>query len=201
MQLETAGRGFSFFRKGYLDMRFDVTQGRTAFQLVNSMDEKQLADIIYQLGEEPRARGIAREIVRERPIETTVDLAAVVSRAVGRSRKSAIHPATRTFQALRMAVNRELENLREGLEQALGVLGPGGRLVAISYHSLEDRQVKSILRREGSRCICPPGLPECVCGHRPTVRLVNRRVIRPSPDEVRSNPRSRSARMRVAERV
>lgn len=201
MQVEAASRGFSFSREGRLDMRFDPAGPRTAFDLVNGLAERELADIIYQLGEEPRSRGIARSIVQARPIETTVELADAVGRAIGRSRSKNVHPATRTFQALRMAVNGELDNIREGLEQAIGVLRSGGRLVAIGYHSLEDGLVKRVLRREASDCVCPPGLPECVCDHRAAIRLISRRVIRPTREEVRANPRSRSARMRVAERL
>ena len=201
LQLEHAERGFSFSKEARLDMRFDRNQQLTAHQVVNEYTERQLADIISRFGEEPHARRLARAVVAARPIQTTTELADVIARAVGRRVRRAVHPATRTFQALRIAVNRELDNLLAGLEQAVGVLGPGGRLVAISYHSLEDRQVKRTLQREASSCICPPRTPECVCGHEATIRIVNKRVIRPSAEEVQSNPRSRSARMRVAERV
>lgn len=199
LQLETAERGFSFSRSGRLDMRFNPAQEQTAYRLVNGGTEKQVADIIRQFGEEPRAHRIARAIVRARPIESTVDLAEVVARAAGRPRSRRIHPATRTFQALRIAVNRDLDNLRSGLEQAVSVLGTGGRMVLISYHSLEDRLVKSFIRRESSSCICAPGTPECVCGHEASVRAITRRVVKPSSTEVHANPRSRSARLRVAE--
>ena len=200
-QLETAERGFSFSRAGRLDMRFDVAQELTAHQIVNRYREQELADVIHRFGEERAARRIARAIVGARPIESTTDLAETVARAVSRSRRRGIHPATRTFQALRIAVNHELENVEAGLAQAIRVLGRGGRLVAISYHSLEDRLVKSFLHRESSACICPPGTPECICGHEPSVKLIRRRVIKPSSGEIASNPRSRSARMRVAERL
>ena len=136
-----------------------------------------------------------------RPIETTVELADVIRLAAGRPGRPGIHPATRTFQALRIAVNQELDNLQVGLEQAIEALGPRGRLVVISYHSLEDRLVKRLFQKEKSDCICPPGTPQCICGHRATIRLISRRVIRPTAEEVRANPRSRSARMRVAERL
>ena len=201
LHLETPERGFSFSRTGRLDMRFDTTQELTAHHMVNRRTEKELADVIFQFGEEPRSRRLARAIVQARPIETTIELANLIARTVGRSAKSRIHPATRTFQALRIAVNRELDNLRDGLEQAIAVLGSGGRLAAISYHSLEDRVVKEILRREEASCICPPRTPKCICGHEATVSVITRRVLRPSPQEVRINPRSRSARMRVAERL
>jgi 16S rRNA (cytosine1402-N4)-methyltransferase len=199
LQLETAERGFSFSRAGRLDMRFDPAQERNASRLVNGGTEKQVVDIIRRFGEEPRARRIAAAIVRARPIETTVDLAGVVARALGRPRGRRTHPATRTFQALRIAVNHEMDNLGAGLEQAVSALGSGGRMVVISYHSLEDRLVKGFIRRESSSCICAPGTPECVCGHQASVRAITRRVVKPSPSEVRANPRSRSARLRVAE--
>ena len=201
LQTDTRERGFSFRRDARLDMRFDPTRGITACQIVNDYDERQLADIIWRLGQEPGARRVARQIVRSRPIETTARLAEVVARALGRTGRTRIHPATRTFQAIRMAVNDELGNLRRGLEQAIDLLGAAGRLVVLSYHSLEDRLVKTTLRREASQCICAPAAPECVCGHVASLRLVNRRVTKPTLDEVRANPRSRSARMRVAERI
>ena len=201
LQVDTGGRGFSFRQEAHLDMRFDPTQKVTAHQVVNEYPEHSLADIIFRLGEEPRARRVARAIVRYRPVETTTQLADVVARATGRPAGGRIHPATRTFQAIRMAVNSELDNLGRGLEGAISVLGTGGRLAVISYHSLEDRLVKTALRTEASDCVCPPGMPQCRCGHIARVRLVSRRIIRPAPAEVRANPRSRSARMRVAERL
>ena len=154
-----------------------------------------------QFGEQPRAGAVAAAIVRARRIETTTQLAAVVARALNRPGRGRIHPATRTFQALRIAVNDELDNLRAGLAGAIEALGHGGRLVVISYHSLEDRIVKELLRREASECICPPSTPVCICGHAASLRLINRRVMTPSAEEVRSNPRARSAKMRIAERL
>ena len=201
MQLDTGERGFSFRREAQLDMRFDSRQRATAHEVVNRYSVESLSDVIARLGEEPRARRIAREIVANRPIRTTTQLAEVVRRATGRPARGRIHPATRTFQAIRMEVNREMDNLTRGLEGAIEVLNAGGRLAVISYHSLEDRLVKQKLRAESSDCICPPGLPQCVCGHKASLRLVNRRVIRPSIGEVEANPRARSARMRVAERI
>jgi 16S rRNA (cytosine1402-N4)-methyltransferase len=159
-----------------------------------------LSDIIRVHGEEPGARRLARAIVRARPIETTTQLAGIVAAAIGRPRGKT-HQATRVFQALRIAVNQELDRLRAGLNEALDVLAPGGRLAVVSYHSLEDRVVKEFMRRESASCVCPPDAPECVCGHTPTLVPVTRRVERPSPAETRANPRSRSARLRVAERI
>jgi 16S rRNA (cytosine1402-N4)-methyltransferase len=199
-QLAHPQRGFSFQMEGPLDMRFNQTQDLRAHDLVNKLPEKELADIIWRYGEERQARRIARAIVRARPIHTTVELAEVVARAVGRA-SGRIHPATRTFQALRIAVNQELENLEVALYQAVQVLGKGGRLVVISYHSLEDRVVKRFLWQEARDCICPPGSPVCQCGHRATLRVMSRGPMRPSPQEVERNPRARSARMRVAERL
>ena len=201
MQVDTGERGFSFRREGQLDMRFDSRQRTTAHEVVNRYSVESLSDLIARLGEEPMARRIAREIVANRPIRTTTHLAEVVRRATGGQTRRRIHPATRTFQAIRMAVNREMDNLTRGLEGAIDVLNAGGRLAVISYHSLEDRLVKEKLRTESSDCVCPPGLPQCVCGHKASLRLVNRRVIRPSAGEVQANPRARSARMRAAERI
>lgn len=200
LQLEWEDRGFSFQRESPLDMRFDPAQELTAADIVNTYDEKDLADIISTYGEEPRSRQIARQIVAHRPIRTTLELASVVARAAGGTR-GRIHPATRTFQALRIAVNQELANLRSALEQAVDVLGFGGRLVVISYHSLEDRIVKHLLRQESMGCICPPSAIRCVCGHTPRLNLVTRKAIVPTAAEVEANPRSRSAKLRVAERV
>ena len=201
VQVDVGGRGFSFRREARLDMRFDPTQTITAYEVVNEFPEDSLSEIISRLGEEPRARRLARAIVRSRPIETTTELAEVVARALGRGARGRTHPATRTFPAIRMAANEEPDNLKRGLEATMRILGAGGRLVVISYHSLEDRLVKSTLRREASRCICPPGTPVCMCGHTPSIKLINRRVIKPTAAEVRANPRGRSARMRVAERI
>ena len=156
-------------------------------------------DIAHQIEDEPAESGPGTNA--ENPIETTTELGRLVARATGRSLGGRTHPATRTFQAIRMAVNRELDNLGVGLERAIQVLGTAGRLVVISYHSLEDRLVKGTLRSEASDCICPPGTPACICGHTARVREVGRRVVKPTAEEVQSNPRCRSARMRVAERI
>lgn len=197
-QLGSESRGFSFRAESALDMRFSPEQAETAEGIVNSLTEAELVHLLQTYGEEPHSRRIARSIVRERPIRTTLQLARTVELAVG-GRKGRIHPATRTFQALRIAVNRELQHLQTALEQALGLLGAGGRLAVISYHSLEDRIVKRFMQREARDCICPVRTPVCVCGHKASLRIINRRVVTPSAEEVERNPRSRSARLRVAE--
>ncbi|PKB78575.1 MAG: 16S rRNA (cytosine(1402)-N(4))-methyltransferase [SAR202 cluster bacterium Io17-Chloro-G9] len=203
-QIEEPGYGFSFQGDEPLDMRYDPEQDLTAEEIVNSYPQDELAGIIYRYGEERRSRAIARAIVRNRPVNTTQQLAQVVAANMGpvrRSGRPGIHPATRTFQALRIAVNGELDHLETGLDEAIKILATQARLVVISYHSLEDRIVKSALGREAAECICPPGLPQCVCGHQPRIKNVNRRVIKPSSQETEDNPRSRSARMRVAQRL
>jgi 16S rRNA (cytosine1402-N4)-methyltransferase len=199
MQLEAAGRGFSFQLDGPLDMRFGPNRATAAADLVNTLSVEELTDILSRYGEEPRARRIARAIVAERPINTTRELAALVERTVGHRRR--LHPATRTFQALRMAVNEELLCLAEALPQALRLLMPGGRLAIISFHSLEDRLVKDFFRSEARDCLCPPEAPICTCDHRATLGIVTKRPIKPSAEEVATNPRSRSAKLRVAYRL
>jgi 16S rRNA (cytosine1402-N4)-methyltransferase len=181
-------------------MRFSPDQALSADDIVNRYDEADLAGVIWRYGEEPASRRIARVIVRERPINTTIQLAAAVSRAVARPRNR-IHPATKTFQALRIAVNDELGALEDALTQARDVLRPGGRLAVISFHSLEDRIVKQFFQRESKDCICPPERPACTCGHHASLRLITRRSVTAGPDEVAANPRSRSARLRVAEKL
>jgi 16S rRNA (cytosine1402-N4)-methyltransferase len=195
-QLESGKRGFSFQVDEPLDMRFNPV-GETAADLVNGLPEHELADLIYRYGEEPASRLIARIIIAQRPIHTTTQLARLVERAVGGRGK--IHPATRTFQALRIAVNRELESIQGVLPQAVSVLRPGGRIAVITFHSLEDRLVKQYLRRESGNCVCPPRAPACTCGHTASLRLVSAKAIAPGDEEVRANPRSRSAKLRVAE--
>lgn len=200
LQLEGERRGFSFLRAEPLDMRFDPEQELTADTVVNSYSAHELTTVLREYGEERRADRIVKAIVESRPIRDSLQLAEVVARAVGR-RRSALHPATRTFQAIRIEVNKELMNLERGLEQAIQLLRPGGRLVVISYHSLEDRIVKQLMQREAQDCICPPGTPVCTCGHVATLRVVTKKVVRPGSQEVKANPRSRSARLRVAERT
>jgi 16S rRNA (cytosine1402-N4)-methyltransferase len=199
LQLNGGGRGFSFQVDAPLDMRFSPTQKTTAADIVNNMPEVRLAHIIKTYGEENRSLHIARTIVRNRPVDTTRQLAALVESAIGRSGR--LHPATRTFQALRIAVNDELEHLEAALQQAVDLLGYDGRLVVISYHSLEDRIVKQFMQRESHGCICPPQTPVCICGHAPRLKLVNKKVVTPSPAETEHNPRSRSAKLRAARRI
>ncbi|MBL7064826.1 MAG: 16S rRNA (cytosine(1402)-N(4))-methyltransferase RsmH [Anaerolineae bacterium] len=208
LQLADSTRGFAFMADGPLDMRFDpTTDGPTAAALVNHLTLEELTALLYRYGEERQAGRIAEAIVAARPLHTTRELAAVVERVVGRFRRGRsarrrrrIHPATRTFQALRIAVNDELAALEAALPQAVEVLAPGGRLVVICFHSLEDRLVKRFMRQESRDCICPPEVPVCICGHRATLRLVTRKPVRPAADEITTNPRARSARLRVAER-
>lgn len=199
MQLSDAARGFSFQRDGPLDMRMDPARQRSAADLVNDLPVEELADLIWRYGEERYSRRIARAIVAARPLTTTGELARLVARAVGR--RGRIHPATRTFQALRIAVNDELGALETVLPQAVRVLGPGGRLAVIAFHSLEDRLVKTFFRQESRDCICPPEMPVCSCGHKASLRIVTRRPVVPSDIEKSRNPRSRSAKLRVAEKL
>ena len=201
LQLDDAERGFSFQQEGPLDMRFSPQQELTAAQIVNEYEQKELADILYRLGEETKSRVIAKRIVERRPLHTTTELAKVVQEAVGGRARRQSHPATRTFQALRIAVNQELLSLEAALPQAYGLLGDFGRLVVLAYHSLEDRIVKEFIRRESRDCVCPPRQPACTCDHKAGLKLVSRRAIKPSAEEVAANPRSRSARLRVAERL
>jgi 16S rRNA (cytosine1402-N4)-methyltransferase len=202
MQADQTARGFSFSKEGPLDMRFSQDQAVTAADIVNEYTEGDLADLLWQLGEEPQSRRIARQIVRRRPLSTTTELAKAVEEAVGgRARRQTTHPATRTFMALRIAVNQELLRLETALPQAYGLLGDLGRLVVLSYHSLEDRIVKRYLQDESRDCVCPPRQPVCTCGHRAGLRRIGRGAARPSEAEVRANPRSRSARLRAAERL
>jgi 16S rRNA (cytosine1402-N4)-methyltransferase len=200
LQLGEAERGFSFQEEGPLDMRFDPSQPRTAADIVNTFPREELANLIYRFGEERSSRKIADAIVANRPLKTTRELAALIESVLGRS-QSRIHPATRTFQALRIAVNRELAALNDFLPKALQSLEPGGRLAVIAFHSLEDRIVKQFFRRESADCLCPPGLPVCACDHQAQLREITRRPIRPGEEERAANPRSRSAKLRVAEKL
>jgi len=198
-QLADLARGFSFSSAG-LDMRFDSTQGQPASSLVNELDADELADLLYRYGEERASRRIARAMVAARPIESAQQLADVIAKAVG-GRRGRLHPATQTFQALRIAVNDELRVLETALPQCVGLLKPGGRLAIITFHSLEDRIVKNFYRTESRDCICPPEQPICICGHRARVKLLANKPVEPSSAEVADNPRARSARLRAVERL
>jgi len=200
MQLDTPERGFSFLVDAPLDMRFDPYAPFSAKDLINSYSEQDLAEIIYRYGEEKHARQIARKIVQNRPINTTLELANLIVGIAG-GQRSKLHPATRTFQAIRIAVNNELQALQNTLPQAIEVLESGGRLAVISFHSLEDRIVKQYFRQEGRDCICPPRTPICTCGHHATIREITRQPIRPQSSEIMKNPRSRSARLRVVQKI
>lgn len=202
-QLDQAERGFAFRFDGPLDMRFDNTTGISAADLVNTASAEELAGIFWRYGEERQSRRIARVIVDRREtavFETTGDLAAVIETAVGGRRGRAIHPATKSFQALRIAVNEELSALEDVLEAAVNLLTPGGRLAVISFHSLEDRIVKQFIARESASCICPPDVPVCICHHSPRLKRIGK-PIKPTAHEQAINTRSRSAIMRVAERL
>jgi 16S rRNA (cytosine1402-N4)-methyltransferase len=203
LQFDDPGRGFSLRKDGPLDMRMDRTRPTTAADLVNRLPEREIAALLRRFGEEPAARRIARAIVTERakaPFLSTARLAAVVGRAAA-ARRTRIDPATRTFQALRIAVNGELEGLDALLEEMVLRLRPGGRLAVISFHSLEDRIVKRTFHGLAHRCICPRDLPVCACERPDLVRLVGKRPIGPGPEELRDNPRSRSAHLRAVERL
>jgi 16S rRNA (cytosine1402-N4)-methyltransferase len=200
MQLDTPERGFSFLKDGPLDMRFGPSQAISAADLVNSWPEQELAGLIWEFGEDRNSRRIARAIVQGRPFATTLQLAKAIEKAIGRS-KERLHPATRTFQALRIAVNQELKAIADTLPLAVEALAPGGRLAVIAFHSLEDRLVKQFFRRESRDCICPPEQPVCTCGHRATIKEITRHPLVPEEGETLSNPRARSARLRVAEKL
>jgi len=205
-QLDTARRGFRFSDdegEAALDMRMDPTRGRSAADFLAQAPERELLRCFQEFGQLPGSRRLARRIAEEReraPIRTSADLLRIIREAgIGRGRRH--HPATLVFQALRIAVNDELEALREGLDAAIAVLRPGGRLVVIAYHSLEDRCVKHYLRAAARGCSCPPDFPQCICGGSVTLRVLTRRPVSPREAEIDANPRARSARMRAAERV
>lgn len=204
-QLDAPERGFSFRADAPLDMRMDPTQGETAAQLLERMDEREIAQALYEYGEERWAARIARFIVEERrrePLKTTMQLAQLVQRAIPKAAQPKdIHAATKVFQALRILVNDELGALKEALSQTISLLAPGARMAVISYHSLEDRIVKETFLRLAGRCACPPGLPVCACGARSVIRILTRKPVIPDTAEIARNPRSRSARLRVAEKL
>jgi len=200
LQLEDATRGFAFKHEGPLDMRFDPATPITAADLVNGGDPDELADILFKFGEEHAARRIVKAIIKARPINTTQQLAAVVAATVG-GKRGDIHLATRTFQALRIAVNGELESVEKALPMAVRLLAVGGRVAVISFHSLEDRLVKNFFHREARDCVCPPEQLVCVCGHKASVKEITRKPITPRESEVKNNPRSRSAKLRLVEKI
>jgi 16S rRNA (cytosine1402-N4)-methyltransferase len=208
MQFDTPERGFSFLADGPLDMRFDPSNPLTAAEIVNEWPEQELADLLFRNGEEPAARRIARAIVAARPVGGTRQLATVIERVQPRRRSpgsrtghSPHHPATQTFQALRITVNGELEAVEKILPLAVQALGSGGRLAIISFHSLEDRLVKDYFRQESKDCICPPRQPICTCGHKASIKEITRRPITPTQAEMNQNSRARSAKLRVAEKL
>lgn len=198
-QLDNAERGFSFQTEAPLDMRMDQSQSPSAAEVVNSMKESDLADVIYRNGQERYSRRIAAAIVRQRPISTTTELAQIVERAVGGRKGSKIHPATKTFQALRIYVNQELEQLQRALPQIVRLLRPGGRLAVISFHSLEDGIVKDFINRESKDCICPPKQPVCTCDHVASLKKLTTKPITGTEDAF--NPRARSAKLRAAVKI
>jgi len=205
-QLESSGRGFSFNKDEPLDMRMNLKSRTTAEDLINSMDEKNLKKIFYKFGEERRAGQIAKRIVTQRQrkaIRSSRELAQIVRDTVPKkvSFKQKIHPATRTFMALRIAVNRELEMLDVFMENVADLLNPKGRLCVLSFHSLEDRIVKHRMNALGKGCICPPGLPKCACNKKSSVRILTKKVVRPTQDEVANNPMARSAKLRAVEKL
>jgi 16S rRNA (cytosine1402-N4)-methyltransferase len=216
MQIDNPERGFSFLKDGPLDMRMDDTQSLTALDIVNHWKEEEIADIIYQYGEERYSRAIARNIVKSRPVQTTLQLADIVSRSVrykaaarkGHGKRNSAggnfdhsHPATRTFQALRIAVNDELSSLKKFLDQSVSLLAPGARLVVITFHSLEDRMVKQFLRQKAASCHCPPKQPQCTCNGKSELLIITKKPIVADSAEVVANIRSRSAKLRAGEKI
>ena len=204
LQLDSPSRGFSFRHEAPLDMRMDMSSGETAAELLGRLSEVEIARLIFEYGEERHSRRIARRIVARReagePVTSTTELAKLVERAIG-GKKRRIHPATRTFQALRIAVNRELEGLDQFVADAFDALEPHGRLAVISFHSLEDRIIKRTLLKLSGRCQCPPRLPQCACGARKVIEILTRRPLTPTEDEIAENPRARSAKLRIAARL
>lgn len=204
-QLDHSGKGFSFNKNEPLDMRMDASLQFTAYDLVNEMDQSELENIFKIYGEERFSRNISKSIIKNRvskPIQTSSELAALVSNSIPKKfHPKRIHPATKTFQALRIAINNELENLKIFIEKAIKILKPGGRIVIISFHSLEDRIIKKTFKKFHSPCICPPDLPICSCGNIPNFKIINKSPIRPQESEIIENPRARSAKMRVGEKI
>ena len=200
MQVDQPERGFSFKDQGPLNMRFDQAAKPNAADIVNTFSEAKLAELIWKFGEERYARRIARAIVSSRPIDDTSTLAAVIKKAIPKKSKH-IHPATRTFQAIRITVNRELELLAEALPELIEILAPSGRIAVISFHSLEDRIVKQHFKMESQDCICPPEQPICTCDHKASLKLLTKKPITASKNEIEINPRARSAKLRIAQKL
>jgi len=200
LQLDKESRGFSFRRKAPLDMRFSINQTLTAEEVINTFSESDIADILYNFGEERRSRKIAKIIVNNRPIKDADQLSDLIKMNL-RQTNYKINPSTKTFQALRIFVNEELNSLSYALEQSLEIVEKGGRIAVISYHSLEDRIVKNFFRKESKYCICPPNEPKCDCEHKPKIKIITKKPLVPSSNEIELNRRSRSAKLRVVERI
>jgi len=200
LQLDKESRGFSFRRKAPLDMRFSINQTLTAQDVLNTFSESEISDILYQYGEERQSRKIAKLIIENRPLSNADELSDLIKKNI-RQTNYKINPSTKTFQALRIYINEELNSLSQALEQSLEILGVGGRMAVISYHSLEDRIVKNFFKKESKYCICPPNIPECDCGHFPKLKIITKKPVSPSQSEIEANKRSRSAKLRVVERI
>ena len=200
LQLDTEKRGFSFKRHDPLDMRFSYEQKLSAKDIINTFSEKELADIIFDFGEDRKARKIAEIIVNNRPLEFADELAELIKKGI-KTRNFKIHPATKTFQAIRIYINEELSSLHKALDQSLDILGEGGRIAVISYHSLEDRIVKNFFKKESKYCICLPNITKCECNHKPKIKIITKKPLIASINELQDNRRSRSAKLRVAERI
>ena len=201
-QIDTENRGFSYMQNADLDMRMDTDSSQTAAGLLNSLNEKELSDIFFRFGEERKSRQIASEVVKYRKkqaIQKSDQLKSIINRSI--HPRFRIKSYARIFQALRIAVNKELEKLEEALEKAIPYLNQGGRILIISYHSLEDRIVKNFFRKKANPCICPPELPQCVCGLKPEIKILTPKVVKASIDEINTNPRARSALLRVGEKI
>jgi len=200
LQLDKESRGFSFRRKAPLDMRFSINQTLTAQDVLNTFSESEISDILYHYGEERQSRKIAKLIIENRPLSNADELSDLIKKNI-RQTNYKINPSTKTFQALRIYINEELNSLSQALEQSLEILGVGGRMAVISYHSLEDRIVKNFFRKESKYCICPPNIPKCDCGHFPKLKIITKKPVSPSQSEIEANKRSRSAKLRVVERI
>lgn len=200
LQLDKESRGFSFRRKAPLDMRFSINQTLTAQDVLNTFSESEISDILYQYGEERQSRKIAKLIIENRPLSNADELSDLIKKNI-RQTNYKINPSTKTFQALRIYINEELNSLSQALEQSLEILGVGGRMAVISYHSLEDRIVKNFFKKESKYCICPPNIPKCDCGHFPKLKIITKKPVSPSQSEIDANKRSRSAKLRVVERI